>query len=157
MIIQMIGQFIYSSLATYGFSLIFNVRGMIALSASFVGGLGWMVYIISSKLGFSIGVAFFLAGVVVTLGSEIIARILKTPVTSALIPTFTPLVPGGGAYYTMLYLFNGEYTRAMEKGAETFIISVAIIIGFVIVTEMFKLYGKRVKKLKEKEQKIEKN
>ena len=116
-----------------------------------------MVYIISSKLGFSIGVSFFLAGVVVTLGSEIIARILKTPVTSALIPTFTPLVPGGGAYYTMLYLFNGEYTSAMEKGAETFIISVAIIIGFVIVTEMFKLYGKRVKKLKEKEQKIEKN
>lgn len=136
MIIQMIGQFIYSSLATYGFCLIFNVRGMIAMSASFVGGLGWMVYIISSKLGFSIGVAFFLAGVVVTLGSEIIARILKTPVTSALIPTFTPLVPGGGAYYTMLYLFNGEYTRAMEKGAETFIISVAIIIGFVIVTEL---------------------
>lgn len=153
----MVSQFIYASLTTYGFCLIFNVRGMIAFSASLVGGLGWLVYIISSKFGFSIGVAFFLAGAVVTLGSELIARILKTPVTSSLIPTFTPLVPGGGAYYTMLYLFNGEYTRAMEKGAETFIISMAIILGFVVVTELFKLYGKQLKKLKEKEKKIEKN
>lgn len=153
----MVSQFIYASLVTFGFCLIFNVRGKIAFSASIVGGLGWLVYIISSKIGFSIGVGFFLAGAVVTFGSEVIARILKTPVTSSLIPTFTPLVPGGGAYYTMLYVFNGEYKRAMEKGAETFIISMAIILGFVIVTEMFKLYGKQIKRLKEREQKIEKD
>lgn len=149
----MVSQFIYASMVTYGFCLIFNVRGKISISASIVGGLGWLVYIILTKLGWSIGVGFFWAGVVVTFGSEMIARILKTPVTSSLIPTFTPLVPGGGAYYTMLYLFNGEYTRAANKGAETFIVSMAIILGFVVVTEFFKLYTRIINERKKRNEK----
>ncbi|WP_304205897.1 threonine/serine exporter family protein [Fusobacterium perfoetens] len=142
----MIGQFGYSALATYGFCLIFNVRGIIGFYASIVGGLGWLVYYIFNEMGYSLAISFFLAGATATLGSEIIARKLKTPVTSSLIPTFTPLVPGSGAYYTMLYLINGQYEKAMEKGAETFIISIAIIFGFLVVTDFFKLYTKYKRK-----------
>lgn len=138
----MINQFIFSTLSALGFAYIFNVRGKIAWAAAFVGGIGWMVYLLSMKAGFSLGAAFFLAGAAATLGSEIIARIMKTPVTSALIPTFTPFVPGSGAYYTMFYLFNGEYNLAMEKAIATFIMTGAIILGFLAVSEIFKLYTK---------------
>ena len=43
----------------------------------------------------------------------------------------------------MLYVFNGDYERAIEKGAETFLISIAIILGFVVVTDIFKIKSRR--------------
>lgn len=138
----MIIQFIFASLSALGFAYIFNTRGKIAWAAAFVGGAGWIVYLLSMKIGFSLGAAFFLAGATATFGSEMIARIFKTPVTSALIPTFTPFVPGGGAYYTMFYLFNGQYELAMQKGIDTFIMSGSMILGFLVVSDIFKLYTK---------------
>lgn len=143
----MIVQFIFSAFSALGFAYIFNVRGKIAWAAAFVGGIGWIVYLVSMEAGLSLGPAFFLAGATATLGSEIIARVLKTPVTSALIPTFTPFVPGSGAYYTMFYLFNGQYDLAMEKAIATFIMSGSMILGFLFVSEFIKLYMK-IKKSK---------
>ncbi len=142
----MINQFIFSAFSALGFAYIFNVRGKIAWAAAFVGGIGWMVYLFSMEAGLSLGAAFFLAGAAATLGSEIIARVMKTPVTSALIPTFTPFVPGSGAYYTMFYLFNGQYELAMEKGIATFIMSGSMILGFLFVSQIIKLYLKAIKK-----------
>lgn len=144
----MIIQFIFSAFSALGFAYIFNVRGKIAWAAAFVGGIGWIVYLVSMEAGLSLGPAFFLAGATATLGSEIIARVLKTPVTSALIPTFTPFVPGSGAYYTMFYLFNGQYDLAMEKAIATFIMSGSMILGFLFVSEFIKLYMKIKKRKK---------
>ncbi len=144
----MIVQFIFSAFSALGFAYIFNVRGKIAWAAAFVGGIGWIVYLVSMEAGLSLGPAFFLAGATATLGSEIIARVLKTPVTSALIPTFTPFVPGSGAYYTMFYLFNGQYDLAMEKAIATFIMSGSMILGFLFVSEFIKLYMKIKKRKK---------
>ncbi len=144
----MIVQFIFSAFSALGFAYIFNVRGKIAWAAAIVGGIGWIVYLVSMEAGLSLGPAFFLAGATATLGSEIIARVLKTPVTSALIPTFTPFVPGSGAYYTMFYLFNGQYDLAMEKAIATFIMSGSMILGFLFVSEFIKLYMKIKKRKK---------
>ena len=142
----MITQFIFATISALGFAYIFNVRGKIAGAAAFVGGIGWIVYLVSMNMGLSLGIAFFLAGATATFGSEMIARILKTPVTSALIPTFTPFVPGSGAYYTMFYLFNGQYQLAMQKGIDTFIMSGSMILGFLVVSDIFKLYTKYKKR-----------
>ena len=138
----MIIQFIFSSLSALGFAYIFNVRGKIAWAAAFLGGIGWIIYILSLKAGLSLGTSFFIIGATSTFGSEIIARILKTPVTSLLIPTITPIVPGGGAYYTMFYLFNEQYELAREKAIDTFIMTGSIILGFLLISEIFKLYTK---------------
>lgn len=138
----MIVQFIFSILSVVGFTIIFNVRGKIAFCSSIGGALGWIIYLVSSKLGFSLGISFFLAGAWITFISQIISLYLKTPITSALIPTLTPLVPGGGAYYTMFYLINKNYNLALKKGAETIIICGAIILGFLVVTEIFRIYSK---------------
>ena len=144
----MINQFIFSAFSALGFAYIFNVRGKIAWAAAFVGGIGWMVYLFSMEAGLSLGAAFFLAGAAATLGSEIIARVMKTPVTSALIPTFTPFVPGSGAYYTMFYLFNGQYELAMRKGSCN-IYNVRIYdIGIPFCISNYKIIFKSYKKIK---------
>lgn len=137
----MIVQFIFSIISIIGFTLIFNVKGKVAIASAIVGALGWIIYLVSIKMNFSLGFSFFLAGAWVTFGSEIIARILKTPVTSVLIPTLTPLVPGGGAYYTMFYIVSNNYELAIEKGIQTGVITGAIVLGFVTVSESFRLYS----------------
>lgn len=144
----MIMQFIFSSLSALGFAYIFNVRGKIALASALVGGIGWIIYLFSLKMGISLGISFFVIGATATFGSEMIARIFKTPVTSALIPIITPIVPGSGAYYTMFYLFNEQYELATEKAIDTFVMTGAMILGFLVVSDFFKIYTKY--KLKKK-------
>ena len=146
----MIVQFIFSSLSALGFAYIFNVRGKIAWAAALVGGIGWVIYLLSLKMGVSLGISFFIIGAATTFGSEMIARIFKTPVTSALIPTITPIVPGSGAYYTMFYLFNGESELATQKAIDTFVMTGAMILGFLVVSDIFKLYTKYKTKKKMK-------
>lgn len=136
----MINQFIFSLLSAVGFAYIFNVRGMIAWAAAFVGGICWVVYLISMEIGMSLGVSFFILGAIATIGSEIIARIFKTPVTSALIPTITPFVPGSGVYYTVFYLFNGNLELSIQKGLDTFIMTGAMILGFLVSSDLVKIY-----------------
>ena len=148
----MIVQFIFASLSALGFAYIFNVRGKIAWAAATVGGAGWIIYLISVKLGVSLGFSFFIIGAAATIGSEMIARIFKTPVTSALIPIITPIVPGSGAYYTMFYLFNGQSELATQKAIDTFIMTGAMILGFLVASDIFKLYTKyKIRKLKRKQ------
>lgn len=147
----MIIQFIFSILSVIGFTIIFNVRGKIAFWSALGGGIGWIIYLFTKKIGFSLGVSFFLAGSWITFISQLIAIYFKTPVTSALIPTLTPLVPGGGAYYTMFYLLNENYDLALKKGTETIVVCGAIILGFLTVSEIFRLYllrKKRIEKIK---------
>ncbi|MFK4784460.1 threonine/serine exporter family protein [Fusobacterium sp. MFO224] len=144
----MIIQFIFSILSVVGFTIIFNVRGKIAFWSAIGGAIGWIIYLFTTELGFSIGISFFLAGAWITFVSQLVSIYFKTPITSALIPTLTPLVPGGGAYYTMFYLINKEYSLALKKGTETIVVCGAIILGFLVVSECFRLYLKKKQHVK---------
>lgn len=146
-------QFIFSSISALGFAYIFNVRGKTAIATGVVGGLGWLIYLITVKLGLSIGFSFFILGAFATFGSEMIARIYKVPVILALIPTITPIVPGSGAYYTMYYLFNGNHALSSQKATETFIMTGAMMLGFLVVSDIFKVYGKLMKRKRRKHKK----
>ena len=147
----MIVQFIFASLSAVGFAYIFNVKEKIVWAAALIGGIAWIFYLFSMKFGISLGVTFFILGAICTFGSEIIARVFKTPVTSALIPTITPIVPGSGAYYAVFYLFNGQHDLAMQKAMDTFVMTGSMILGFLIASDLVKLYIKiKTKKLKSK-------
>ena len=145
-------QFIIAFLITLGFAYVFNVRGKVSIVVSIVGGLSWSIYLVMMNFNFSIGFTYFILGAFTTLGSEIIARTFKVPVILALIPIITPTVPGSGAYYTMFYLFNGEQALSIQKAVDTLIMTGAMMLGFLVISDIFKLYSKYInKKLKKKE------
>lgn len=143
-------QFIFSTISALGFAYIFNVRGKTAIATGIVGGLGWLIYLITVKLNFSLGFSFFILGAFATFGSEMIARIFKVPVILALIPTITPIVPGSGAYYTMYYLFSGEHTLSTQKAIDTLVMTGSMMLGFLVVSDMFKIFTKYQKRKKRK-------
>lgn len=138
----MLLQFVSAIISVLGFTYIFNVRGKVAIASGVVGGVGWIIYLFIMKLGFSLGFSYFILGAFATFGSEIIARVYKVPVILALIPIITPIVPGSGAYYTMFYLFAGNHNLSLQKATDTLVMTGAMMLGFLIVSDIFKIYIK---------------
>ena len=106
-------------------------------AASFTGAMGWLVYLLPDNWG---NVARFLtATVVVAVLSEIFARILKTPATIFLIIGIIPMVPGGGIYYTLEALINGDMPLFVQRGMETAASAGAIAVGCSLVSSVARI------------------
>ena len=70
-----------------------------------------------------------MVAILITIYSEIWARVLKTPATTILMPTVIPLIPGGSLYYAM--------DAALRHDAPEFILkAVALAAGIMIVTSL---------------------
>jgi Uncharacterized conserved protein len=128
-----------------GFTFIFRIHKNIkfALLGSFIGTLGWMIYLyldfISNKF-----IQVFIAMLVVSLLSEMMARILKTPATIFIIVGCFPLVPGSDIYYTMLYAVQGHNELFMEHLLLTLGIGLSIALSILVSSTFIQVY-KRIK------------
>ena len=80
-----------------------------------------------------------LATIVTATLAEIFARVLKTPATVLLIIGIIPLVPGGGIYYTMEALVNGDMAMFARFGLETVASAGAIAVGSSLVSAVTRI------------------
>lgn len=132
---------IYAFFSSLGFGLIFNIRGKNLFFSSLCGGLGWLVYLVSSNfISTKNSFNYFLAAIFISLFSEISARILKTPVLVFLVCGIIPLVPGGGMFYTMLEALKGNVDEALSLGCNTLMLAGAIATGSILVSSITRLY-----------------
>ena len=119
-------EIIASAGSTFAFGILFNLKGKKLIAASIGGVIGWIIYIYFKHNGTSEPGAFFLSSIGITIYSEIIARVLKTPVTSTLIASLIPLVPGSGIYFTMSYFVENKIPEATQRGIDTLLVTIAI-------------------------------
>lgn len=129
-------HFIFSFIATVGFSIFLNAPKSTLLPSGITGAIGWTVYIFLVDVSSNSIFANFIAAAIVSLLSEILARKLKHPAILFVIPGIIPLVPGLGMYNTMLYLVQNNFGLAISTGADTLFISGAIALGVLIVTSL---------------------
>ena len=85
----------------------------------------------------------FLAACGLCLVSELLARRMKTPVTTFLICALIPLVPGGGMYYTMLAIIQGNTMSALETGIHTLGCAGALALGIALTSAFFSFSMKK--------------
>lgn len=135
-------EIVYAFFATFFFAIIFSLRGEKLFFSSLCGALGWYALIVTQNLKYSKVASFFIAAITITIVSELVAKKLKTPVTTTLIPALIPLVPGGGIYYTMYYMVTNEFLAARVKGMETISITVALSVGIFLVSTFFQIFNK---------------
>ena len=129
-------HFLFSALATIGFSVFFNAPISSLIPAGITGGLGWAIYFYLMNTTSNSIFSNFVAAVVVSLLSEILARKLKHPAILFVIPGIIPLVPGLGMYNTMLYLVQKNYTLAVSTGADVLFVGGAISLGVLVITSL---------------------
>ncbi|QGU95037.1 hypothetical protein GOM49_07990 [Clostridium bovifaecis] len=135
----MIINSIYALLSSLGFGFLFNIRGRNLIFASFGGALGWFFYLLFTNYSFSKVFALFMASISVSVYSEIMARVLKAPVTIFMICAIIPLVPGAGMYYTMYEITRGNLNASLSIGLETIISAGAIAVATVLVASTTKV------------------
>ncbi|GAA4872876.1 threonine/serine exporter family protein [Paenibacillus vulneris] len=128
---MVIEQLATSFIASAAFGIIFNVPRRNLLQCGFVGMIGWLLYILSMRLSANPIVSSLAAAFVVTVLSQLLAKIYKTPIIIFSVSGIIPLVPGGLAYDAMRNIVENQYDVAVQLAAKAFMISGAIAIGLI--------------------------
>lgn len=136
---NMITQSIFALFSALGFGILFNIKGKKLFYAALGGGISWFVSLYCEGMGFNITSSFFISSIIFSIYSEIMARVLKTPVTTLIICALIPLVPGGGMYYTMYEAINGNIMESIELGLNTLSSAGSLALGIIFVSTLTRL------------------
>lgn len=141
----MVLQCIFAFCAIIGFSIIIEAPKKCLFVNGVLGMLGWAVYLLIEAISAMLA-ATFVSALVLAVAAHILARILKTPVTTILIPAILTIVPGAGMYQTVYCLFLSDMDQAIPSLVNTIgaagAIATAIFIvdAFVVVLKKIFLY-----------------
>ena len=127
------------------FGILFNMRGKRLIATAVGGLLSWGLFVVLSNFVSSEPINYFIVAAVVSLYSEIMARILKTPAAPVVTTSLIPLIPGGSLYYTMSSAFESNFTMFLEKAVSTLKLACALALGIIVVTAISQFLFKRVK------------
>ena len=131
---------LYAFLACIGFCFLFNIHGIGMFICAGGAGLGWLCYLLTAPLVGSDIIQAFLAALVISAWSEIMARLRRCPVTSYLLVALFPLVPGGGIYYTMEHAMAGETQAFLDSLLHTLGLAGALAVGVLMVASVARLF-----------------
>ena len=132
-------QILMGGLGTLGFNILFHIRGKKLLLATLGGVISWAVYLALEPLIASEGIRYFLAAATITVYGEILARRMKTPTTTFLVPSIIPLIPGSALYYTMNYALNQQWSDFARQAFYTLQLALALAVGIIAVTTAVRL------------------
>lgn len=127
------------------FGILFNMRGKRLIATAVGGLLSWGLFVVLSHFILNEPINYFIVAAVVSLYSEIMARILKTPAAPIVTTSLIPLIPGGSLYYTMSSAFESNFTMFLEKAVSTLKLACALALGIIVVTAISQFLFKRVK------------
>lgn len=135
-------QIVASFFGTLGFGFLFNIRGKKLIYSAIGGMLSWALFLVLGLVIPSEPIRYFLVSLCSTAYAEILARVLKTPATTFSIITLIPLVPGGALYHTATFAMNGDLSEFIVKLVYTAQLSLALSLGIVVMTAIFRNYMK---------------
>ena len=128
-----------------GFAILFGVPRKYYLSSSLCATLGWAIVTLALPLGW--GTATFLGAISVALASRFLAVWFKAPETIFLITGIFPMVPGGGIFWTALFIVTTRMHDALASGWLALKIMVAIVLAIVLISQIpsgaFRVFGPR--------------
>ena len=136
----MLIQICYAALASFGFAVIFHIRGIKMLLTSGIGATGWAVFLIIFRLSGSKMMALFCSSFVIAICAEVYSLLSKKHSTGIIICAIIPLVPGSGIFYTMQESIHRNLDTALSLGIETLFNAGAIAAGIAINSSVKKLY-----------------
>ena len=127
---------IASFFGSFGFAIIYNIRGRRVLIPAIGGAVFWAVYLVFLHFVNNEYLGFFVVAILITIYSEIWARILKTPATTVLMPTVIPFIPGGALYYAVSAALKMDMPVFAEKARSALGLAVALAAGIMVVTSL---------------------
>ena len=108
-------QLMAALLGSLGFAALFNIRGKKLIFATIGGFLSWATYLAAACITANPYFCGFISTVLTTLYAEVMARMVKTPVTVFLVSATIPLIPGAALYRAMNCLMHRNYAGFPKK------------------------------------------
>lgn len=136
-LLQILGAFI----SCVGFAIIYRTKKNRLFLSGLSAAVGWAACCIVQTQTESVFTIYFIGAAVVTLFSEVMARITKAPATIYLVPGLLPMVPGGSLYYTTYALVTGNRQDAGFFGTKTALAAIGIAFGLVVVSVVMHYYN----------------
>jgi len=127
---------LYAALACAGYCILYNTKGIGLCICAFGGAVATAAYTLVAAAGGDAMLATFVAAVAVSVYAESMARLRKCPVTAYQLVAMFPLVPGGGIYYTMSAVIDGDLDLAGSLGVRTLGIAGMISLGLLVVSAL---------------------
>ena len=100
-------QLITGALGSVGFGILFHMKKKYLPLAAAGGFISWMVFLLGKGLWGNVFLPSLLAGFIVDVYAEILARICKETSTSFFVTSVIPLIPGSTLYYCMNSIVGG--------------------------------------------------
>lgn len=126
-------QILAGMVGTTGFAVLYNIRGIRLCFAALGGLISWSGFLLLNLVIENQILCYFIVAVLISLYSEIMARLLKTPTTTFIIISLIPLIPGGSLYYTMTGAFSGSFEVFVTRAANTLGLAGALAAGIITV------------------------
>lgn len=120
--------------ASMFFGLMFHTPRHCLLTASSIGMVSYLVYMLTLDWTGSVVGAAFASSMSIALLSETAARFHHSPASIFASIAIIPLVPGGGLYRTMFYMVQNDFDQAIGTGVETVLVAGCIALAIAIVT-----------------------
>ena len=114
---DMVLQVVMAAVGALGFGLLFRISGGRLVTILLGGAANWVFYLLAMYVYADRVLAFFLAALATAALAEVLARLLKTPVITLLVPMLVPLIPGGDLYYTTFALVQGDAVSFAHYGS----------------------------------------
>ena len=143
-------QILMATLGSFGFNILFNIRGRRLLIATLGGTLSWIVYLALVPVVSSEYLRYFWSAAAVTAYGEVFARVCKTPTTTFLVPSVVPLIPGGSLYHTMHYAMEKQWDKFSSQGFKTLQLALALAVGIIAVTTAVRLAKAALRRIRKR-------
>lgn len=136
---EILTRVFYATAATYFFSYLFNIRKEHRFYTAIGGALAQLSYeLIAIGLN-NTYLAMFIAAILFASYAEIMARIQRTPVTTFIIASLIPLVPGKPIYDAMVCIVQNDLSKALENGLMALGYAGLLALGVMIVATFARL------------------
>ena len=132
-------QLITGTVGSLCFGILFNMHGKKLIFSVIGSFIATGLFVLISHFISSEPFIYFIVAAIISLYSEIMARILKTPATPIITTALVPLIPGGSLYHTMAYAFNSSWSEFWEKAVYTLKLASSLALGIILVTAAVQL------------------
>ena len=149
-VIKSIIQVLMGAIGSFGFSFLYNIRGKKLVFAGLGGLFSWSLCLVLQIWFDSEVIRYFLSAAFVAAYAEVLARVMKTPTTTFLVPAIIPHVPGGSLYYTMKFALNQEWYAFFSKAFYTVELALALAMGIIAISSLVKFIFAMIYKIKKK-------
>lgn len=146
-------QILMGTIGSFGFSVLFHVRGWKLILAALGGGLSWTLYLLLAPVLPSEFTRYFFSAFFVAVYAEFFARKMKTPATTFLIPSIIPHIPGGSLYHTMRYALLKQWSACFHQAFYTVKLALGLALGIVAVLSLLSVVEVIKKSIRQKKEK----